>query len=935
MRTKARKLIWSAPLVAVLAVAGALVMFVALAPNAVQAHGLPGAPMNLMGEAAGTRAIDLDWNPPTSGGSPTGYRVDRSVDGNTWTTLEADTGSVETAYQDTKVKHGEVWYYRVFAINSAGTGPVSTDILVQADVAKEPGSVRVLRATVVDQNKIELTWQPPASDGGTDITHYEIRIGDNDETTGDTGTGDNYPLVPPVRATAALDGGEPVDGIFVTDDTTTSYTHDKLRAGTRYVYQVYAVNLVGLSLNPGDSEGATTRALVKPGAPSGLTAVQTNVGSVLLYWYAPTNIGGGKNISYRVQASVDATENEPDNSFTEYANATNGASVTPGATVSADFDYTVNNADRVKFRVYTLSDPDPAITTDTVLVSERHSGEVTVTIRAEAARALLIPDAPDFDEGDSNDNIPSDAIRDGFGSVDLDWDAPDIDPKDEAGADDPPSIGGYRIDVSDDGISWKQLVRNTRRTDTEYHYNDPDRMERHYRIFAWHGQYLGPAQAAVVASVFNTGDQGVPGYVTGLTATPNGPTQIDLSWTKPTNEGNAPITQYIIRGVLEVNDGFVAFPDDAAEAEDNAALLYATSKTTSYPHEELSAGQTWKYQVVAVNDNGETGDANVKMEGERTRALVRQATTPKESTPRAPEGLTAEDAKDSNLEGAESRGVLLLWNAPVAPAGATIDKYVVERKVGMTGDWTRLENQSTNTWTDYTDTDEPDSGELRGYRVAAVSNNGVMGDWSNTAYYPHMLTMHNTPPMMVGMIDPVTVTAGEMSGAMDVSAYFSDADTDDTLTYTAMSDMTSYATADIPAGSSMLTITGVAAGMATVTVTATDAAGDYARQTIMVTVEAADVTLGVPGGVMTSDATTNPGTLLVKVDWTPGDNAVGHLVMLFTDDWQGAPMVEGMPTGNSHTFTVDAGSYIAVVVAYDADGDIQLAISGVTSVGGS
>ena len=84
---------------------------------------------------------------------------------------------------------------------------------------------------------------------------------------------------------------------------------------------------------------------------------------------------------------------------------------------------------------------------------------------------------------------------------------------------------------------------------------------------------------------------------------------------------------------------------------------------------------------------------------------------------------------------------------------------------------------------------------------------------------------------------------------------------------------------------------------------------------------------------MTSDATADPGTFLVKVDWTPGDNAAGHLVMLFTDDWQGAPMVEGMPTGNSHTFTVDAGSYIAVVVAYDADVNIQLAISGVTTVG--
>ena len=182
-------------------------------------------------------------------------------------------------------------------------------------------------------------------------------------------------------------------------------------------------------------------------------------------------------------------------------------------------------------------------------------------------------------------------------------------------------------------------------------------------------------------------------------------------------------------------------------------------------------------------------------------------------------------------------------------------------------------------------------------------------------------------------IAAVTVTAGQMSDAMDVSSYFSDADMGDTLTYTAMSDMEMYATADIPAGSSMLTISGVAAGMATITVTATDMDGAYAMQTIMVTVTSSVLT--APSRVMTSDATENPGTLLVQVDWTPGAGAVGHLVMLFTDDWQGAPMVEGMPTGNSHTFTVDAGSYIAVVVAYDADVDIQLAISGVTSVGPS
>ena len=85
-----------------------------------------------------------------------------------------------------------------------------------------------------------------------------------------------------------------------------------------------------------------------------------------------------------------------------------------------------------------------------------------------------------------------------------------------------------------------------------------------------------------------------------------------------------------------------------------------------------------------------------------------------------------------------------------------------------------------------------------------------------------------------------------MSDAMDVSGYFSDADMD-TLTYTASSDMMSYATASV--SGSMVTITGVAAGTATITVTATDMDDATATQEIMVTVEAASMELIAPTGV--------------------------------------------------------------------------------------
>ena len=132
----------------------------------------------------------------------------------------------------------------------------------------------------------------------------------------------------------------------------------------------------------------------------------------------------------------------------------------------------------------------------------------------------------------------------------------------------------------------------------------------------------------------------------------------------------------------------------------------------------------------------------------------------------------------------------------------------------------------------------------------------------------------NTAPTMVGTIAAVTVKADQMSEAMDVSGYFSDADMGDTLTYTAMSDMEMYATAEIGGDDmNMLTITGVAAGMATITVTATDMDGAYAMQTIMVTVTPAE--LGMATNLRTGINT--GGT--IQVTWDAADNAVGYIVI--------------------------------------------------------
>ena len=111
----------------------------------------------------------------------------------------------------------------------------------------------------------------------------------------------------------------------------------------------------------------------------------------------------------------------------------------------------------------------------------------------------------------------------------------------------------------------------------------------------------------------------------------------------------------------------------------------------------------------------------------------------------------------------------------------------------------------------------------------------------------------NRAPTAVGTIDPVILTAGASPANVNVSSNFRDPDSD-TLTYTAVSsDYRSKATVSV--FSSIVTITPVAEGTSTVTVTARDPNGLTATQTIAVLVTAA------PNRAPTAVGTINPVTL--------------------------------------------------------------------------
>ena len=94
------------------------------------------------------------------------------------------------------------------------------------------------------------------------------------------------------------------------------------------------------------------------------------------------------------------------------------------------------------------------------------------------------------------------------------------------------------------------------------------------------------------------------------------------------------------------------------------------------------------------------------------------------------------------------------------------------------------------------------------------------------------VTVPNRAPEPAGTIPPLTLPVGE-TGAVDVAAYFADAD-GDTLSYSAASSNAGVAGVSVSGDS--VAVTAVARGLATVTVTARDPGGETAQQTFPVTV---------------------------------------------------------------------------------------------------
>ena len=403
------------------------------------------------------------------------------------------------------------------------------------------------------------------------------------------------------------------DHVANTSGTGTTYAHTGLSAGTTRHYRVSAINTNGAS-TASNVDGATTGTSA-PGAPTSLMATASGNTRIDLSWTAPGSNGGSAITGYKIEISSDGGT-----SWSDHVANTSGTGTT----------YAHTGLAAGTTRHYRVS----AINSNGAGATSNVAGTTTGTTVPGATTGLV-------------------ATASGATRINLTWTAP--------GSDGGSPITGYKIEVSSDGgTSWSDHVANTNGPGTTYsHTGLAAGTTRHYRVSAINTNGAGAASNVDDAT---TGTS-VPGAPTGLMATANGNTQIDLSWTAPASDGGSAITGYRIEISPNGNSSWTTH------------LANTSGTGTTYAHTGLAAGTTRHYRVSAINTNGAGAASNV--DGATTGTTV----------PGAPTGLVATASGNTRIN--------LSWTAPASDGGSPITGYKIEVSSDGGTSWSDLE-ASTN-----------------------------------------------------------------------------------------------------------------------------------------------------------------------------------------------------------------------------------------------
>lgn len=229
-------------------------------------------------------SIKINWKRAAGAITYQVYRWEANTN-DTYTCVNDDIDA--TSFTDTGLKKNTRYWYRVYAVNSAGRSDFDhniTDILTSTEV---PDKVKVKSYSTESNTSIKINWEPAYG-----ATKYQV-------DRWQAFTTDTYTIVK-------------------SDITGTSYTDTGLMENTQYWYRVRAINGAGMSdFDESTSDILTTTKVLD--VPSGVKATGTSTTSITVMWDATP--GATSYRIYRWQAwhgDTTATDVELNYTGTKY-----------------------------------------------------------------------------------------------------------------------------------------------------------------------------------------------------------------------------------------------------------------------------------------------------------------------------------------------------------------------------------------------------------------------------------------------------------------------------------------------------------------------------------------------------------------------------------------------------------------------------------------
>jgi hypothetical protein len=339
-----------------------------------------------------------------------------------------------------------------------------------------------------------------------------------------------------------------------TGTASTTYSDTVLASSTTYAYQVSAINGIGTSSPSSTASATTPSSAIAPQPPTSLTATATSFSQINLSWTTPANNGGAAITGYKIERSTDGG--------TTWSAISSNAGSTPttysdtGLAASTAYTYKVSAINSVG-----TSSPSNTSTATTSGVNPPPPPTNTVSLSVNSANLAGTSFAGMWVELHVSNGT---SLSTGYTPITF---------------------------TVTSGVQYIVYAANYQSTLFNHWNWSNDSTNSSLAIT--------PTQNTALTAYYSVGSASTaPQPPTGLTTTVIFSSQINLSWTAPSNNGGSAITGYKIERSTNAGSTWSSIVSNTG------------STAATYSDTGLGAGITYTYRVSAINVVGPSLPSN-------------------------------------------------------------------------------------------------------------------------------------------------------------------------------------------------------------------------------------------------------------------------------------------------------------------------------------